>query len=154
MSFREELTFCDSAIWLIHCLCCYQCHWPNCYSLFLHVDILLIIDPWASLSETQGRHKGLKQSLLLQEWLRIRLPTQGTRVPYLVWEDPTGERGSYTQEGSPSVLLGFNPPFSWLLLSPEGNRAGQERGKMFWIEKLIINSVGKLGFSYRKENFI
>ena len=23
------------------------------------------------------------------QWLRIRLPEQGTRVPYLVWEDPT-----------------------------------------------------------------
>ena len=26
---------------------------------------------------------------LVAEWLRIRLPTQGTRVRALVWEDPT-----------------------------------------------------------------
>ena len=29
------------------------------------------------------------QASLVVQWLRIRLPTQGTRVRALVWEDPT-----------------------------------------------------------------
>ena len=28
-------------------------------------------------------------NLLVAQWLRIRLPMQGTRVQALVWEDPT-----------------------------------------------------------------
>ena len=30
-----------------------------------------------------------KQASLVAQWLRIRLPMQGTRVRALVWEDPT-----------------------------------------------------------------
>ena len=31
---------------------------------------------------------------LVAQWLRIRLPMQGTRVRALVWEDPTCRRAS------------------------------------------------------------
>ena len=29
---------------------------------------------------------------LVVQWLRIRLPVQGTQVQALLWEDPTGRR--------------------------------------------------------------
>ena len=44
------------------------------------------------------------------------------------------------------VLLGFKPPFSLILLNPEGNRGGARKGIKFGIERLIINSVRELGF--------
>ena len=44
------------------------------------------------------------------------------------------------------VLLGFNPPFSLILLNPEGKRGGTRKGIKFWIERLIINLAGELGF--------
>ena len=44
------------------------------------------------------------------------------------------------------VLLGFNPPFPLILLNPEGNRYGTRKGIKFWIERLIVNSAGELGF--------
>ena len=33
--------------------------------------------------------KGLIGASLVEQWLRVRLPMQGTRVRALVWEDPT-----------------------------------------------------------------
>ena len=44
------------------------------------------------------------------------------------------------------VLLGFNPPFSLLLLSPEGNRDRTRKEIKFSIERLIIYSAGELCF--------
>ena len=34
-------------------------------------------------------HKKDNKASLVAQWLRIGLPKQGTRVPSLVWEDPT-----------------------------------------------------------------
>lgn len=59
-----------------------------------------------------------------------------------------------TRRGSERVLFGFSPyptPLSLILLSPEENRDGTEKGIQFWIERLIMslsgNSVlGGLGF--------
>ena len=48
--------------------------------------------------------------------------------------------------GPHSVLLSFSPPFSLLLLNPEGNRSGTRKEIKFWIERLIINSAGKPSF--------
>ena len=42
--------------------------------------------------EVPERRKGYLKALgtsLVPQWLRIRLPMQGTRVRALVWEDPT-----------------------------------------------------------------
>ena len=36
-----------------------------------------------------NRNKHNKGASLVAQWLRIRLPMQGTRVRALVWEDPT-----------------------------------------------------------------
>ena len=36
-----------------------------------------------------GRGKRREGASLVAQWLRIRLPMQGTRVRALVWEDPT-----------------------------------------------------------------
>ena len=50
--------------------------------------------PSLSMNMTQRQHhkigkkEGFRASLVAQ-WLRIRLPMQGTRVRALVWEDPT-----------------------------------------------------------------
>ena len=44
------------------------------------------------------------------------------------------------------LLLSFNPPFSLILLNPEGNGGGIRRGIKFWIERFIINLAGELGF--------
>ena len=38
-----------------------------------------------------GPHKGTS---LVAQWLRVRLPMQGTRVQSLVWEDPTCHRST------------------------------------------------------------
>ena len=35
---------------------------------------------------------------LVAQWLRIRLPMQGTRVRALVWEDPYTPRSSWARE--------------------------------------------------------
>ena len=43
-------------------------------------------------SRIQYSHKFKDETLgapLVAQWLRIRLPMQGTRVQALVWEDPT-----------------------------------------------------------------
>ena len=44
-------------------------------------------------------------------------------------------------------LLSFHLPFSLLLFIPEGNRGGTRKGIKFWIERLIMNSSGELGFT-------
>ena len=60
--------------------------------------------------------------------------------------------------GSPHrVLLGFNPPFSLILLNLEGNWGMTRKGIRFWIERLIINLareliLGGLGFNRRIVN--
>ena len=38
---------------------------------------------------TKSDYKNLFWASLVLQWLRIRLPMQGTRVRALVWEDPT-----------------------------------------------------------------
>ena len=38
--------------------------------------------------------KGKSGTFLVAQWLRIRLPMQGTRVPALVREDPTCRRAT------------------------------------------------------------
>ena len=43
------------------------------------------------------------------------------------------------------VLLSFSP-FSLMLLNAEGNRGGIRKKIKVWIERLIINSAGELGF--------
>ena len=48
--------------------------------------------------------------------------------------------------GPRRILLGFNAPFSLILLNPEGNRGGTRKGIKFWIERLIINLAGELSF--------
>ena len=42
--------------------------------------------PWSCHSEGSKVTQGAS---LVVQWLRIRLPMQGTRVRALVWEDPT-----------------------------------------------------------------
>ena len=41
--------------------------------------------------------------------------------------------------GSCRVLLGFSPPFSLILLNPEGNWCRIKKEIKFWLERLIIN---------------
>ena len=48
--------------------------------------------------------------------------------------------------GPHSVLLGFNPPFSLILLNSEENKGGTRKGIKFWIERLIATSAGELTF--------
>ena len=47
------------------------------------------------------------------------------------------------------VLFDSNPLFSLILLSPEGNGGRRRKGIKFWMERLIINSAGELGFRGR-----
>ena len=53
------------------------------YSAFIEI-------PEAQTMEFKSSHRA---SLVVQ-WLRIRLPMQGTRVRALVWEDPTCRRAT------------------------------------------------------------
>lgn len=53
-------------------------------------------------------------------------------------------RGFFTQESPTDSCLVSIPPL--ILLNPEGNRDRIRKGTKFWIEKLIINSVGQLSF--------
>ena len=50
-------------------------------------------DEWASLQYPLSTNKACLRSntgtSLVAQWIRIRLPMQGTQVPSLVWEDPT-----------------------------------------------------------------
>ena len=39
-------------------------------------------------------------------------------------------------------LLTFKPSFSFILLSPEGNRDKTRKGIKYWVKRFIINSVG------------
>ena len=44
------------------------------------------------------------------------------------------------------ILLGFNSPFSLLLLYPERNRGGARKRIKFLINRLIATSAGELGY--------
>ena len=48
--------------------------------------------------------------------------------------------------GALRVLLGFNHPFSLIVLNLEENRHWTRKGIMFWVEKLIIKLAEELGF--------
>ena len=48
--------------------------------------------------------------------------------------------------GPHRVLLGFNPPFSFMLLNIEGNRCRTRKGIRFWIERSTINLAEELSF--------
>ena len=50
----------------------------------VHVDI-----SWDLSILLMTIHKTISRASLVAQWLRIRLPMQGTRVRGLVWEDPT-----------------------------------------------------------------
>ena len=54
--------------------------------------------------------------------------------------------GLVYQGGPCRVLLSFSPPFSLLLLGPDGNRDRTSKGIKFWIERLILYLAGELGF--------
>lgn len=43
-------------------------------------------------------------------------------------------------------LLTFKPSFSFILLSPEGNRDKTRKGIKYWVKRFIINSVGNSQF--------
>ena len=49
--------------------------------------------------------KSFQGASLVAQWLRIRLPMQGTRVRALVWEDPTcrGATGSVHHNYEPAL---------------------------------------------------
>ena len=56
-------------------------------------------------------------------------------------------------ESSCKFLLAFNPSFSFILLSPEGNRDKTRKGIKHWVKMFIINLVANSilgGFSFRK----
>ena len=40
------------------------------------------------------KKKNAERDFLVAQWLRIRLPMQGTQVQALVWEDPTCRRAT------------------------------------------------------------
>lgn len=40
--------------------------------------------------------------------------------------------------GTHRVLFNFNPPFSLMLINPEGSRSQTRKAIRFWIERLII----------------
>ena len=42
----------------------------------------------------QEEIENMNRASLVEQWLRIRLPMQGTRVQALVWEDPTCRRAT------------------------------------------------------------
>ena len=47
-------------------------------------------------------------------------------------------QGLLDMGGTHRVLFNFNPPFSLMLLNPEGNRSRTRKAIRFWIERLII----------------
>ena len=53
--------------------------------------MLIPCDPAIMLSDIYHKEiiKYVHRASLVAQWLRIRLPMQGTRVRALVWEDPT-----------------------------------------------------------------
>ena len=67
--------------------------WDNrCLLLFEGIKIrgnLLWSNTWLTYSQ-----RALLGTSLVVQWLRIRLPMQGTRVQALVWEDPTCHRAT------------------------------------------------------------
>ena len=76
---------------------------------YTYLELMILISIWKTLRDATGKKKKTTQSktirlFLIQprfpkprpqkaslevQWLRIRLPMQGTRVWALVWEDPT-----------------------------------------------------------------
>ena len=49
-----------------------------------------ILCDWLSFNQLYSKKKTYEtRASLVAQWLRIHLPMQGTRVPALVWEDPT-----------------------------------------------------------------
>ena len=46
------------------------------------------------MSIDKGMDKDVVGTSLVAQWIRIHLPMQGTRVPYLVREDPTCRRAT------------------------------------------------------------
>ena len=45
---------------------------------------------WQGGGGNNGTHKKVTyRTSLVAQWLRIRLPMQGTQIQLLVWEDPT-----------------------------------------------------------------
>lgn len=95
---RRKQSFCDSAPQLIYCLNFYQSFWPNCYTLFLHIHILLIINPWVWIPETQVKLKGLKQSGSPSiHWARPRESNSSFHCNR--WGTQGWEWALYTQEG-------------------------------------------------------
>ena len=75
---------------------CHQTGWWvfKCYKIsgeqlanFLNVDKLF--PNMDRLPKKSRQRKAKTRAFLVAQWLRIRLPMQGTRVRALVWEDPT-----------------------------------------------------------------
>ena len=53
-------------------------------------DVRKLVARPITVPSTQNFHQKHKiRASLVAQWLRIRLPMQGTRVRALVWEDPT-----------------------------------------------------------------
>ena len=52
---------------------------------------MFTVDIFEYLEKHKGEHglKTTRGASLVAQWLRVRLPMQGTRVRALVWEDPT-----------------------------------------------------------------
>ena len=94
--------------------------------MFLHSLTSLISNCLSLLFETQGRPRTLKPFSKNKKW--------GT------WRDFLYLHGPHR------VLLGFNPPFSLLLLSPEGSKGRTRKGIKFYIERFIIHLAEELGF--------
>ena len=95
-----------------HCIC-YSFHTQTANHVVVLSPCLLVINPcgilqkwiikrewmnkdrtaakkWKVITEIQIKPKrGMGADSLVAQWLRIRLPMQGTRVLAMVWEDPT-----------------------------------------------------------------
>ena len=48
-----------------------------------------VVSAIKKIPQTKKTQKHMGEASLVAQWLRIRLPMQGTRVRALVWEDPT-----------------------------------------------------------------
>ena len=115
----------NSALSLNYCLSSHYFSCLTAFLLFLHSLPSLIVNFLCLLFGTWGRSRRLKFFL----------------------QTRSGGHGGVLSLGRPSrVLLSFNPPSSLIPLNPEGNRDGTRKGIKFWIERLITNLVGELGF--------
>ena len=72
---------------------------------------------------------------------------------FFFYKEEMEHEGAFVLGRPLRVLFGFcaPPPLSLILLSPEENRDGTEKGIQFWIERSIMNSsgnsvLGGLGF--------